>query len=276
MKKNLLNMSMLMIAITLMAASSFAQPAQPVSGRMFAGETMKFDGKFNKLKISFSVAELSFDSILAPNGSDLIIKGEAVSKGTLTKLFRFSFLQHYESTVDLNNNFRILKTTKHDVQKQRVRDSEAIFDYGQHRVTFVETDPKDVTRPPRRIASEIADHMNDMVSGIYSLRLMTLKNGDHLTIKVSDSGLIYEVPVNVTGREQVSTILGKIWCLKVEPDIFGPGRLIETQNGKMVIWMTDDERHVPVRTQINASIGKVEIRLKSYQKPVVAAGNQPT
>lgn len=254
----------LIIAIMLMAGSAFAQPV--TSGRMFVGETMRFDGKFNKVRISFSVAELTFESILAPNGNDLIIKGEAVSKGTLTKLFRFSFLQHYESTVDLGQNFRILKTTKHDVQKQRVRDSEAIFDYGQHRVTFVETDPKDPTRPPRRIASEIPDQINDMVSGIYSLRLMGLKNGDRLTLKVSDSGLIYEIPVNVTGREQVNTILGKTWCLRVEPDIFGTGRLIETQNGKMVIWMTDDDRHIPVRAHINASMGKVELKLKSYQK----------
>lgn len=255
-----------LVVMTTISAS--AQPEQTLSnGRQFAGEVMKFDGKFNKLKISFTVAEMTFESVLAPNGNDIIIKGEAVSKGTLTKLFRFSFLQHYESTVDPANGFRILKTTKHDVQKERVRDSEAIFDYGQRRVTFVETDPKDPMRPPRRIASEIPDKMNDMVSGIYSLRLMQLKNGDHLTIKVSDSGLIYDVPVSVTGREQLTTVLGKkMWCLKVEPDIFGPGRLIETQKGKMVIWMTEDDAHIPVRTQINASIGKAEIKLKEYRK----------
>lgn len=234
-------------------------------GRRFAGEMMKLEGKFKKI-VNFTVADLTFESMLAPNGSDLVIKGEAVSKGTLTRLVGFSFLQHYESTVDPANGFRILKTTKHDVQKQRVRDSEALFDYGQHRVTFVETDPKDATRPPRRIASEIPDQMNDMVSGIYSLRLMHLKVGDRLTLKVSDTGLIYDVPVAVTARERLTTIFGKSWCLRVEPELFGPGRLIETQKGKMIIWMTDDDDHIPVRTQVNASIGKVEIKLKEYRK----------
>lgn len=259
--------ALLFAAIFLSAAAIFAQPfPAAANGRMFAGETLKFDGKFKKFKVSFSVAELTFDSALAANTTDLVIKGEAVSKGTLTKLFRFSFVQQYESTVDLTNNFRVLKTKKHDVQKQRVRNSEAVFDYGQRLVTYVETDPKDPMRPPRRIASAIPDQMNDMISGIYSLRMMRLKKGDRLTLKLSDSGLLYDLQVNVTGREQVSTVLGKVWCVKVEPDIFGPGRLIETQNGKMVIWMTDDERHIPVRAQIDASIGKVEIKLKSMSK----------
>ena len=259
-----LRISFLLVAVAALNFAAAAQPAPTPSqpGRMFAGETLKFEGKFNKLRVSFSVAELTFASSLAPNGNDLLIHGEAVSKGTLTKLFRFSFLQQYTSTVDLNG-FRILKTTKHDVQKQRVRDSEAIFDYGQKRVTFVETDPKDSNRPPRRIASEIGTSMNDMISGIYALRMMPLKDGDNLTLKVSDSGLIFDVPVSVTGRQQISTIFGKVWCLKVEPDLFGQGRLIETQEGKMVIWMTDDARHIPVRTTVNASIGKAEIKLKS-------------
>lgn len=262
--KFLLHISLLCLAAGSLVAGASAQSGPPTSptGGMFAGETLKYDGKFNKLKVSFTVAELTFASSLAPNGKDLIIRGEAVSQGTLTRLFRFSFLQQYVSTVELNG-FRILKTEKHDVQKERVRDSEAVFDYGQRRVTFVETDPKDNNRPPRRIASEIGDTMNDMVSGIYALRLMPLKPGDHFVIKVSDSGLLFDVPVTVSARERLSTVLGKVWCLKVEPELFGRGHLIETQNGKMTIWMTDDERHIPVRTQINASIGKVEIKLKS-------------
>ena len=262
--KFLLPVSFLAALLGAFAVVTSAQtsPAASEPGRMFAGETLKLEGKFNKLRVSFSVAELTFASSLAPNGHDLIIRGEAVSTGKLTKLFRFSFLQQYTSTVDLNG-FRILKTTKHDVQKERVRDSEAIFDYGQKRVTFVETDPKNVNRPPRRIASEIGDTMNDMISGIYALRLMELKVGDRFVLKVSDSGLIFDVPVSITARQQISSILGKVWCLKVEPDLFGPGRLIETQKGSMAIWMTDDRRHIPVRTTINASIGKVEIKLKS-------------
>ena len=167
--------------------------------------------------------------------TSLFVKTEAVSKGTLLKLFRYSFLQQYDSTIDLNT-FRILKTTKHDVQKDAYRDSEAVFDYKDKRVRFIETDPKDPMRPPRRIASEIGEQMYDMVSAIYALyggRNCLLERD--LSLPVSDSGLVYKIPVVVTAREMQKTVLGKVWCFRVEPEIFGKDRLIEQkgQNGDL-------------------------------------------
>ena len=259
-----------LIFATVILSASRLQFAQTVSvqkdqpGKMFAGETLKYEGKFNKYKVSFSVAELTFTASLAPNGTDLIIKSDAVSKGTLIKIARFSFLQQYESTIDLNG-FRILKSTKHDVQKERVRDSEAIFDYGQKRVTYVETDPKDTNRVPRRIASEIGPDVQDITSSIYSLRLLPLAIGKRFEISVSDSGIVYKVPVIVAAREQINTAIGKVWCFRVEPEVFGEGRLIE-QTGKMTIWMTEDERHTPLRAQISASVGKIDVKIKSITK----------
>jgi hypothetical protein len=121
-------------------------------------------------------------------------------------------------------------------------------------------------RPPRRIASEIGDQLYDMISAIYAVRLMPLAVGQRVELNVSDSGLIYKVPFSVTAREVQKTILGKVACFRVEPDIFGPGRLIE-RKGKMIIWMTADERHIPVRAQLNTEFGKVDVKLKSYTKP---------
>lgn len=256
---------LLLTAVVLMSLSvQFAQPeAKDAPGKVFLGETLKYEARFSKL-ISFSVAELTLTTSLAPNGNELIINGEAVSKGTLIKMFGFSFLQQYVSTVDLKD-FKILKTTKHDVQKERIRDSEAIFDYGQKQVTYVETDPKDATRPPRRIASDIDETMNDISSAIYAMRQLPLVVGKRYALSVSDSGVVYRVPIAVTGRELVKTAIGKIWCIRVEPEVFGPGRLIE-QKGKLEIWVTDDERRIPVKSKINASVGKVEIKIKEYKK----------
>lgn len=234
-------------------------------GQMFAGETLVYDGKLKKFLRGLSIAELTFTATANPDSNELVVRSQAVSKGTLLKLFRYSFLQQYESTVDLGK-FRTLKTTKHDVQKERVRDSEAIFDYEQKRVTFVETDPKDPMRPPRRIASEIGDEMYDMISAIYAVRLLPLVVGKRFEFSVSDSGLVYKVPFVVTGREIQDSVVGKKWCFKVEPEIFGTGRLIE-QKGKMIIWMTDDDRHLPIKARVDSGYGQVDIKLKSATDP---------
>lgn len=234
-------------------------PAAP--GNIFDGEKLTFDGKVSKLKVNISIADLILFASRKPASNELVITTEAVSKGTMLKLFRFSFLQKYESTIDITS-FRIVKTTKHDVQKQRVRDSEANFDYAEKRVSYMETDPKDMNRPPRRIASEIGEMMSDMVSAIYYVRLQKLAVGSKFDLEVSDSGLVFKVPVIVAAREQQKTVLGNVWCFRVEPEIFGKNRLIE-QKGKMIIWMTDDERHTPVLAKVDTQYGKVEVKLKS-------------
>ena len=158
------------LAIAVVAAvgtAVFAQPSTATSeaGRRFAGEKLSYEGKLNWMALSFAVADLTFTGIESPDNSGLLIKAEATSKGTLASMFHYSFLQQINTNVDLAG-FRAAKTEKHDVQKDRVRDSQAVFDYTQKRVTYVETDPKDTMRAPRRIASDISDPSYDLVSAI--------------------------------------------------------------------------------------------------------------
>lgn len=237
-----------------------------------AGETLTYEGKLNKIIRGISVAELTFTVGETTEGNDFIINAEARSKGTLLKLFRFSFLQKIDTTIE-RDGFYAQKTVKLDVQKDRVRNSEALFDYTERRVTYVETDPKEPMRPPRRIASDLESEAHDLVSAIYSLRLRPLKVGDAFMVPVSDSGLVYYVPVRVTGREQQKTIFGKVWCFKVEPQVFGPERMIERE-GSMEIWITDDARRIPVRSRVKSNFGTIEIRLREAANTLPAKGER--
>lgn len=244
--------------ITVVLCAGFAASAQT---KPFAvGEVLTYEGKVSKIIQGIAVADLTFTVSNAPESENYLIKTQAKSKGSLLKLFRYSFLQDYESIVD-SRNFRVLKTEKNDVQKDRVRISEAVFDYEDRQVTFSEMNPKEPMRAPRKIASEIKGEVHDMVSGIYALRMMPLAVGKVFEITVSDSGLVYKVPVRVTAREQQRTVLGKVMCFRVEPEVFGNNRLIE-QDGSMIIWITDDVRRIPVRSQIRSNIGKIEVKLK--------------
>ena len=253
------------LLVTLVVAfGAFAQTAKPTTetGVPFIdGETLTYEGKISKIIQGIAVADLTLTLSRAENGEDYLVKAEAKSKGSLLKLFRFSFLQEMQSSID-SDNFRALRTVKHDVQKERVRNSEALFDYRERRVTYVETDPNEPMRPPRRIASEIDQASHDLISGVYMIRMMPLAVGKMFRMSVSDSGLVYEIPVRVTAREQLKTMFGKQWCYRVEPEIFGNDRLIERE-GKMIIWITDDARRLPVRSQVHSPYGRIEINLKS-------------
>jgi hypothetical protein len=246
------------------AATTDGNSSRSAAERPFSvGETLTYEGKVSKIIKGIAVADLTFTVVNAPQNGDLLVKAEARSKGTLLKLFRFSFLQKLESTI-ANDEFYALKTVKHDAQKDRIRNSEANFNYSEGRVTYVESDPNEPMRPPRKIASEISGETHDLISGLYSLRLMPLEVGKTFNIKVSDSGLVYDIPVKVVSKESQKTIFGKIQCFRIEPQVFGRGRLIEKE-GSMIIWIADDQRRIPVRSQINTTFGRIEVRLRAVK-----------
>lgn len=191
------------------------------------------------------------------------IRFEGRSKGTFVRLFGQRILQIFQSSVDAEK-FRILKTIKRDEQGNRIRDSEAVFDYKEKKVVFVETDPNDPLKPPRKIASTIEEETHDLVSGIYRLRQSNLEIGKVIETTVSDSGLVYKIPVKVTGKEKRKTLLGNVWCFLVEPQVFGQGRLIERE-GRMIIWIADNERRIPVLSRVYTNIGRLEVKLKQIQ-----------
>ncbi|MDQ3180692.1 MAG: DUF3108 domain-containing protein [Acidobacteriota bacterium] len=253
----------LLIILSVSCISIFAQ-AVPKSEPYKLGESLSYEGKFSKAILrGIEVASLNFTVENTPPGKNYLVKSEAKSKGTLTKLFRFRFYQTIQSTVD-GEKFRILKTVKHDEQDDRVRDSQAIFDYRDKKVIYVETDPQDLARPPRKVATRIEEDTQDFITGIYKLRSLPLAVGKTFELNITDSGLIYKIPVRVTAREQQKSILGKTWCFRVEPEVFGADRLIDNK-GNMIIWITDDTRRIPVRSQINTGIGRIEVRLKQIQ-----------
>lgn len=254
----------LLIILSLNCFCAFAQSPANIEPYKF-GETLTYEAKFSKAILrGISFAELNFTVQNAPNGRNYLIKSEAQSKGSLLKLFGYKFYQNIQSTVDADR-LQILKSVKRDDQGERVRDSEAVFDYASKKVTYVETDPNDHARPPRRVASPITDGAQDLVSAIYTVRYLPLAVGKTFEVAVSDSGLVYKVPVRVTARERQKSVLGRIWCYRVEPEVFGANRLVEETSGKMIIWITDDARRIPVRTHLSASIGKVEVKLKEIK-----------
>ena len=250
----------ILIIFSVACVSLFAQTsakAEPFK----AGETLVYEGEFSKLLLrGIDVAELHFTVENVPNSNGYLVKSEAKSKGSLIKLFGFKFNQSFQSTVN-GDNFSILKTVKRDEQGDRVRESEAVFDYADKKVTYVETDPNDRMRPPRVVASPIEKNTQDIITGIYSIRRLPLAVGKIFEISISDSGLVYKIPVRVAAREQQKSIVGKNWCFRVEPEVFGENRLIE-KDGKMILWITDDARRLPVRAQIDTDLGKVDIKLK--------------
>jgi len=267
-------------ALALILCVSLNALASPVPDNRRKDETRKlpfapaeelvYEGEFtrNFLIRGLNIAELRFTAgraetpkAQAKNGTaPLLFTIEAFSKGLLRKLFGVNFRQHIESTVE-PNSFAVLQTTKLDEQGKRKRTSEAVFDRTTGKVVWTERDPNDPNREPRVVTSEMSGAVQDIASVFYYLRTQPLEPGKSFEVLVSDSGRVYSVPVVVSEKKKMKTVLGNVETLKVEPEVFGEGRLLRGK-GKLTIWFTADARHVPVRAKINNELGSLDIKLK--------------
>ena len=60
-------------------------------------------------------------------------------------------------------------------------------------------------------------------------------------------------------------MLGSVSVVRVDVELFGPGHAEEEGKGKMSIWVTSDERHIPVRGRLSHQVGQLDITLKSIE-----------
>lgn len=193
---------------------------------------------------------------------NFIFHGEVLSKGSLAKIARQKYSLTMDSTVSADA-FRIIRTVKHDQQNERVRDSITNYDYKSGKLMFTETNPQNLNEQPRVLTAPVSGATHDLMSAIYSLRRVPLTVGKEMTLSIADNGVVYETPVKVLGREMLSTKLGKVWTYRIQTDIFGSRRVIETE-GTMTLWITDDARRLPVRARVVTDNFKAEIRLDQW------------
>jgi len=261
------------------------QPRPAAAMPFVPSEELVYDGEFTKMLLrGVDIAELRFKAQRPTSGvtvegegqegvpAPLVLTTDVTSKGFFPKLFGMSFKFHAETQVE-PNDFYALRSVKKDEQGKRVRTSETVFDQQTKRVEYTERDPNNESQAPRVITAALSGPTQDIVSSIYFLRTQALKPGQTFTIAVSDSGRVFEVPATVVAeKKKMKSVLGKVEVVRVDVELFGPGRPVEEGKGKMSIWVTSDERHVPVKARLSHDIGTLDITLKSIQReePLVA------
>jgi hypothetical protein len=84
---------------------------------------------------------------------------------------------------------------------------------------------------------------------------------------VGDGGRVYKIPVKVVEKRRMNTVLGRVNVLRVNPELFGPERLIDDEKGEFSIWITDDAHHIPVGGRVKTDYGTFDIKLKRIITP---------
>ena len=265
---------MLALAISIAAGAPFAhaQRSDPKAGpRHFElGEELHFEAEFSRALLrKLDVADLKFSATRTPVSAEsqearpyaLTFSADVASKGFFARLFNLKFRERVESTVE-PVSFTVQRTTILDEQGKRVRTTESTFDRSQGKMTWTSRDPNNPSAEPRHAIADFSGQLQDVLSAIYFIRTQPLEVGKTFEVFIGDGGRVYKIPVKVVERKRMKTILGRIDVLRVNPELFGPERLIDDEKGEFSIWVTDDTKHIPVGGRIKTDYGTFDIKLK--------------
>ncbi|HET9526315.1 MAG TPA: DUF3108 domain-containing protein [Pyrinomonadaceae bacterium] len=237
------------------------------------GEELHFEAEFSRLMLrKLDVADLKFRATRTPaaatvdNSADsspyaLSFTADIASKGFFARLFDLKFRERVESTVE-PISFTVQRTTILDEQGKRVRTTEATFDRTKGKMTWTLRDPNNPAAEPRHKTADFSGQLQDVLSAIYFIRTQPLAVGKSFEIFIGDGGNVYKIPVKVVEKKRMKTVLGRVDVLRVNPELFGPDRLIDEEKGEFSIWVTADARHIPVGGRVKTDYGTFDIKLK--------------
>jgi hypothetical protein len=102
---------------------------------------------------------------------------------------------------------------------------------------------------------------HDVLSAFYYIRTRPLQVGDSFDLAAVSGKKKYNLRVICHGRETVKVPAGEFKTLMVEPVLKGDG--LFKAKGKLIIWVTDDAHHVPVKMQSKIPVGSIKAELVS-------------
>jgi hypothetical protein len=109
---------------------------------------------------------------------------------------------------------------------------------------------------------DLAGPVQDALSAFYFCRTQALPIGGSITFNYHASRKTAPLEVKILGRERIRTPAGSFDCLVIEPILKAGG--IFKNSGRLVIWLTDDDRRMPVLMRSKVLIGSISVVLQEY------------
>lgn len=112
---------------------------------------------------------------------------------------------------------------------------------------------------------KIPEYVNDIVSALYFVRtwdLTKMKKDSIAFLKNFYKDSTYSLGIKMLGKQTIEVEAGKFRCYVVEP-LVQEGGLFKN-DGNIVVWLTADDRKIPVKVATKILIGYVGAELTKY------------
>jgi len=104
--------------------------------------------------------------------------------------------------------------------------------------------------------------VQDVLSAFYWVRTQPMAVGQVLEVEAVDDMKSYRLAVKVLARETVKLKSGSFDCFKIQPILLGEG--LFKAKGEVFIWLTADERRIPVKMKSKIFIGAISASMTRY------------
>ena len=230
-----------------------------------AGEKLTYDLRFSRPPISLSAGSITFENFgvvaqpkiekleFTPSADErfLHLKASLITKGLLLRIFGLSVNDRFETLVDAKD-FKPRAVLRESDESKRHRLQTGLFDYEKQIANYRIIDVDKPQNPVREKNPKLEPDMQDLLSAFYLLRLQEAKENSIYKFPLLYEGERREFEIVIYGREEIQLDLGKFKTIKVEPKLFGPGRL-SSREGELFMWVTDDAVKTPVKLVMKSS-----------------------
>jgi len=195
-------------------------------------ETLRFRIRF--LGVTVGHATFAFQGRMTVGGRDVYrLSVRADTTGALSRIYPV----HQEIEYDLDPG--TLAPLRQEYLAGRGKDDEVIYDQRAGRIVYRDRRTKEIRR-----TVEAAPGVYDPVTAAYRFRVRG-PDGPQEPCRMYAGRKLWTVAARRLAVETVETPAGTYRAVLLEPVVMREGRAVD--RWVMRLWMTDDERHTPVR-----------------------------
>ncbi|MBP6506935.1 MAG: DUF3108 domain-containing protein [Opitutaceae bacterium] len=233
------------------------------------------DGEVMKFRVGWSIftgaGEIAVSAKAEPAGDvpQLRVTTTTSSGGFLRTFYPFD--ARAESVYNAQNG-RLLFSNENSVSKRKQTQQSLVFDYEHHKASYLNS-----VRPDRTAELELPEgNPMDLITSLIQTRTWNLIPGEKQDALVIFDDEFYELTIYAEGYEDLRTPLGKFKTLKLVPRMEKtPPKGMFKRGSTVSVWISQDERHLPVRFEVEFKFGAGVATLVEYQPATPAHAQDP-
>ena len=239
----------LAVILTPSRLDSKEPPEVPAQTAFAVGEKLVFDVGYGFITAGEAIMSIpAYDTI---GGHQCYFVSFQVNS-TPTFSWFYEVRDRYQTHLDVDSIYP-WHFEQHIKEGHYRRDFTADFDQINH---IVKTSENTYPIPPA---------VHDIMSAFYYARTLDFsqkKIGDRIHLHNFYKDSTYELDVKFLGRQTVRVEAGTFNCLLVEP-LAKEGGLFKSE-GRVLLWLSDDDRKIPVKVSTKVLIGSINAELREY------------